>query len=715
MPVIAILDDQSTNRQIFTRLAASIADDVTVVTYADPLEALADLKTRVVDLVISDFKMPHMDGAEFVKNFRELPGAADVPVVVLTVYEERSFRLRALECGATDFLQSPVDHQEFLTRARNLLRLRRQQLLLAARADLLKAELDESERSYQLAMRDSRERLAQVIDSIPAVVRCADLDGTLLFVNEFQARLLGHSAIELVGTPVTSLIGDEQGARSNALDRMVWETGRPAPSFEEEVIDHHGTRRVLLSSKTPLLDVNRTVCGILTTSVDITERKQSENYLRHMAHHDALTDLPNRTLLQQRVNREIARARRGDRAFALHLIDLDNFKAINDLHGHGVGDAYIQAIGKRLREVARRQDTVARLGGDEFAVLQTHVDRPDEAKQYADRLLEVIAKPYVCDTGVITSTGSVGVTLHPSDAADAESLLKNADTAMYRAKAEGGNHCSLYASDMQALVIRNAILDTELRDALERREFVLHFQPQINAATGELAGGEALIRWNRPGHGIQSPANFLPRAEASGLILAINEWVVMEACRLAQGWQAQGLAGIRVGVNLSPVQFTRQSVPLLVVRALGDSGLDARLLDLELTESSVLEDSDTLIADLTHLRNLGCEISIDDFGTGYSSLRYVKRFPVDRLKIDQSFIRNLPHDPNDVAIVRTVMALGHSLELSILAEGVETEAQAEFLRTEGCDELQGYLYAKPMPVDEFIAFGLKQRRLARTA
>ncbi len=715
MPLVAILDDQHTNRQIFARLAKSIADDITVETFPDPLAALASLAGRQVDLVITDFKMPHMDGADFVRQFRELPGAADVPVVVLTVYEERSLRLRALECGATDFLQSPVDHQEFVTRARNLLRLRRQQLLLAERADHLRAELIESERTHESAMRDSRERLAQVIDSIPAVVRCADFDGKVLFANAFQADLLGKSATEVVGQPVAGLIGEEQGARSKALDRMVWETGRAANSYEEDLTDQAGTKRVLLSSKTPLMDANGHVCGVLTTSIDISERKAAENYLRHMAHHDALTGLPNRTLLHQRVNREIARARRGDRAFALHLIDLDDFKAINDVHGHGVGDSYIAAIGQRLSDIARRQDTVARIGGDEFAVLQTAVAKPEDARQFSDLMLQVIAQPFVSDSGVVASTGSIGVTMHPADAADGATLLKHADTAMYRAKSDGGNRMAFYASDMQSAALGNATLDTELKLALERGEFVLHYQPQIEAATGRLTGGEALIRWNRPGHGLQSPAAFLPRAEATGFIVQINEWVVMEACRAGRLWQQLGMTGVRVGVNLSPLQFTRNNVPLLVTRALGQSGLDPHLLDLELTESSVLEDSETLVGELAQIRALGCEISIDDFGTGYSSLRYVKRFPVDRLKIDQSFIRNLPHDPNDVAIVRTVMALGHSLDLSIIAEGVETEAQRDFLASEGCDEFQGYLFSKPLPFDAFVEFALGRAGLARKA
>lgn len=716
MPLVAILDDQVTNRRIFSRLAMSVASDIEVVSYPDPLEALAGIRARMPDLIITDFKMPFMDGADFVREFRVLPGAEDVPVVVLTVYEERSFRLKALECGATDFLQSPVDHQEFVTRARNLLKLRRQQILLAARADHLVAELAESERTRELAVRDSRERLAQVIDSIPAVVRCADQNGSLMFVNAFQASLVDKPAAAMVGRSAAVFLGEEQGARSHALDRMVWETGRSVPSFEEELTDAKGLRRVLLSSKSPLRDASGELCGILTTSIDITERKLAETHMQHMATHDPLTGLPNRAYLHQRLTREIARARRGDRPFALHLIDIDNFRAINDLHGHALGDAFVVEAGRRLKDLLARTDLVARLGSDEFAVLQTQVQRAEQANVFAERILEAVSEPYpVAGSPPIVASASVGVALYPADGPDADTLLTNADTAMYRAKSEGGARPKLYAADMQALAMSNARLDADMRLALERGEFTLHFQPQVDAVTGRLAGGEALIRWNRPGHGLLVPGAFLPRAEFTGLIVAINEWVMFEACRAARAWQKCGLAGVRVGVNMSPIQFTRQNVPLLVARALGETGLDPRFLDLELTESSVLEDSDTLIGDLTQLRTLGCEISIDDFGTGYSSLRYVKRFPVDRLKLDQSFIRNVPNDPNDVAIVKTVIALGHSLDLTILAEGVETMAQVDFLREQGCDEFQGYLYARPMPFDEFLAYGLGQQAEALSA
>jgi diguanylate cyclase (GGDEF)-like protein len=464
-----------------------------------------------------------------------------------------------------------------------------------------------------------------------------------------------------------------------------------------------------------LIDAAGQVAGILTSSIDITERKEAENHLRHMAHHDALTDLANRTLLGIRISREIARARRGGRPFALHLIDIDKFSDINELFGYDTGDLYLIEVARRLKSLARRFDTVARTGGNEFAILQTQVEGSEDALHFAGRLMDAIAKPFAADAEGIVASACVGVTVALQDGDNASLLFKNADTALRRAKGEGLGRRSLFASDMRARSVADARLDTELRLALEDKQFRLFFQPQVKAATGEIVGAEALVRWDRPGVGLQGPGVFLPRAELTGFVVKINEWVLMEACRAAHGWRKLGLPRMRIGVNMSAIQFSRQNVPLLVARALGESGLDPSLLDLELTESSVLEDSEGLIHDLTQIQQLGCEISIDDFGTGYSSLRYVKRFPVNRLKIDQSFVRNLPSDPNDVAIVRTILTLGHSLDLEVIAEGVETEEQRAFLVGEGCDEAQGFLFARPMPHDEFVTFVAGVRPVALTA
>ena len=715
MPLVVILDDSATNRKIFSKLAASIEDDVTVQDFADPEDALLWLETHTPDLVVTDFKMPHMDGAEFIRRYRERIQTTELPIIVITVYEEREFRLRALEAGATDFLISPVDHHEFKSRARNLLKMRKQQLLLADRAVNLAQKLEHSERSREEALRDSSERLAQVIDTVPAMISAADQSGRFLFVNAFQSGLAGIGPADAVGKEVGCMFGEEHGSRSRALDRKVFENGTALPTFEEEIVNSAGVRQVFLTTKSPLRDHSNAVVAVLTSSIDITDRKRAEEHLLYTAHHDALTGLPNRTLLSDRLRREIARARRGDRPFALHLIDLDGFKNINDVLGHAVGDKLLKVVGERLQGLARPIDTVARLGGDEFAILQARTTRGEDVGELAQRIMDAVAEPLQFAAERISTSASVGITVHPPDGSDVQQLLKNAELAMYRAKADGRNLVRFYAADMDARAQQTRVLDSELRQAISQQQFLLYYQPQTDLKTGRIVGAEALLRWRRPGRGIVSPGTFLARAEENELIVPINEWVLHEACREAKSWQRDGMPPLRIGVNLSAVQFRRQSVPLLVAKTLADTGLDPWRLDLELTESIVIERTHAVAADLRQLHDLGVSISIDDFGTGYSSLTYVKNFPVDRLKIDQCFIRDLATDPSDAAIVRAIVSLGHSLELAVVAEGVETEEQLAHLRNEGCDEVQGFYLGKPMPAEEFVALVQQKPALARIA
>jgi diguanylate cyclase (GGDEF)-like protein/PAS domain S-box-containing protein len=715
MAQIIILDDRATNRKIFSKLAASIESGVTVRSFGDPGEALAWLEHNTPDLIVTDFKMPAMDGAEFIRRFRAQPNGAEIPIIVITVYEEREFRLRALEAGATDFLNSPVDHKEFITRARNLLKLRKQQILLATRADNLARELKDSERSRKEALRDSSERLAQVIDTVPAMISATDREGRILFINAFQATLAGIGPSEMVGHDMQSMFGECHGTRSKTLDRKVISTEAALPSFEEEIVDSIGTKRVFLTTKTPLRDSSNAVVGVLTSSLDITDRKRAENHLFYLAHHDVLTSLPNRALLIDRLRREIARTRRGDRPFALHLIDLDGFKDINDGLGHQVGDQFLVEVANRLRSLVRETDTIARLGGDEFAILQTHVTQNEDAADMATRITETIGAPWLHAGRRVVSSASIGIAIHPTDGADAQELLRNSDLAMYRAKHDGGNVFRFYASDMNRRARAALILDSDLREAIAKGQFVLHYQPQIALKSGRVTGAEALLRWQRPGHGLVGPREFLARAEENGLIIPINEWVLREACCQAKSWQRRGHPPIRVSVNLSSIQFFKRSVPLLVTKVLADTGLDPWLLDLELTESIVMHDAEAVAKDLQQLRDLGVGISIDDFGTRYSSFTYIKHFSVDRLKIDQCFIRDLTTNPSDAAIVRAIVSLGHSLDLEVVAEGVESAEQLALLRAEGCDEVQGYYFAQPMRAEDLIAFVSEDRAQARSA
>lgn len=701
MPVVVIIDDQITNQKIFSRMAESIESGIEVLAFGDPVSALQWLGDQVPDLIVTDYQMPTMNGAAFIRKIRADARLADVPVVVITVFEERSFRLNALDAGATDFLQSPVDHREFVTRARNLLKLRRQQLMLAGRADSLERKLVRSERTLERAIRDSSERLAQVIDAVPTMICATDARGRILFANAYLARFLGTDPAAAQRRTMRELFGDDHGARSEQLDKAVLESGEPIGSVEWEMTDQAGSRHWFLVAKSPLRDAFDRVTGVVTTALDITDRKATETHLHYIAHHDALTGLANRTGMMSRLRMETARARRGERAFALHLIDLDDFKSINDVHGHAAGDALLERVGARLARLEERGAMVARLGGDEFAVMQPNVPGTEAVSALATEISAMLREPFPLASGPVQTAASIGVAIHPTDGSDPEDLFRNADLAMYRAKESGGAQFSFFANDMKVRAQETAALDAELRRAVENDEFILHFQPQVDARTGDVVGVEALVRWRQPDGSLRPPMSFLRRAEAIGLMLPINTAVLTKACRQQAAWAAAGHR-LRVSVNLSPVQFRCGALPLQVAHVLSETGASAELLDLELTETTMMEDTEAVASQLAALRDLGVTISIDDFGTGFSSLTYVKRFPADRLKIDQSFVRDVLTDPNDAAIVRAVLTLGRSFGMAVVAEGVETAAQAAYLAAEGCVELQGYHFGRPVPAEEII-------------
>jgi len=699
MPTILIIDDSSTNRRIYSKLSRQLDAEVHVRTFENPRKALDWLADHSADLIITDYKMPLMSGAELTSAIRSECRHREVPIIVVTAYDDQQYRLTSLQAGATDFLLSPVDHVEFLARARNLLKLRNQQLLIARRADLLEMSLNAKEQ----LLRESHEALAQVIDTVPAMINATDREGRCVFVNAHQAAFIGREPAELIGEPIETILGEERGHISRRLDQLVLKTGRPIPSREEEVVAPSGEHRIYLTSKAPLTNGSGEIVSILTTSIDITERRNAERRLQHIANHDSLTGLPNRVMLRDHLRRELARGRRGDQHFALHFIDLDRFKAINDAHGHYRGDEVLQRVGEALSKLVDSNHTVARLGGDEFAILQPDIDRPDDAAKLAEAILTLLNGdedgPEALKIGA-----SIGVTLAPLDGTDPDELLKNSDQAMYMAKSLGGGTWRFFAADMRPRASESAQLETELRGALTRREFVLYYQPQVDLRSGKVVGAEALLRWRHPQHGLLAPDAFLPLAEETGLIVPINEWVLSEACRQGAAWEAAGLGELRIAVNLSPIQFRRQGVERLIETTLRKSGMRPTSLELELTEGILLGYDEHIVTQMQALRALGVKLSLDDFGTGYSSLSYIRSFPLHRLKIDRSFVQDLGSDPSALAIVRTIIDLGHILHLQVLAEGVEEEGQLALLRSEGCDEVQGYYFSRPVPAEAFLAW-----------
>ena len=708
--LIAILDDRSSNRHIYARLAATINDTVTVRDFGDPLEALRWASEIVPDLVITDYKMPTLDGAEFTRRFREIAGCAEVPVLVITAYDDRTFRLAALEAGATDFLRSPVDHAEFVTRSRNMLHMHNQHRMLQNRAQKLEHDLQDSERSREKVLRDSRESLVQVIDTVPAFISATDRDGRYVFVNAMHALLAGASPTALVGQSISQVFGAEYEGRSRSLDQLVFRTGNALPGFEEEVVDQTGARRILLTTKSPLSNSQLAVACVLTTSLDITDRKRAEQHLLYMANHDSLTGLANRALLRDRLERRLTTGPRGEASLALHFIDLDHFKLANDRLGHQLGDLVLKEVARRLTAVIGPDDLVARLGGDEFAILQD-CGGGGSREALAVSVVSTVRTPFLCGGEEVRISCSIGIAMYPQDGLDIEELLRNADLAMYQAKAEGRGDFRLFVPDLNERVGRAIRIKADLRGALASDEFVLHYQPQVTLGSGRISGVEALLRWNRPGYGLLMPGEFLPAAKESGLIPMIDEWVLRHACADAARWHASGLPRIRVAVNLSPRDLAGRGVLAMITEVLARTGLEAKLLELELTEGDLVEDLESAALVLASLRMLGVRIAIDDFGTGYSSFNYIKSFPVDQLKIDQSFVRDLGAVTQDAAIVRAIIALGHSLGMTVTAEGVETVAQLSTLMGEGCDEIQGYYFSRPVPSAELEGILLREKAL----
>ncbi|MEO5657153.1 MAG: EAL domain-containing protein, partial [Nitrospiria bacterium] len=439
---------------------------------------------------------------------------------------------------------------------------------------------------------------------------------------------------------------------------------------------------------------------------------RSEERLRYLAHRDALTGLPNRTLLHDRLRQAIAQSQRTGAAMALFFLDLDRFKAINDTLGHVIGDLLIQAVAERLTGCVRESDTVARFGGDEFTIVVTNLAQGADAAKVAQKILDALSKPFLLGGPELFITTSIGITLFPGDEESIDGLLRNADAAMYRAKESGRNAYQFYAAEMNDHAVERLALENSLRHALERGEFLVHYQPQVDLGTGRISGAEALLRWRHPELGLISPARFVPIAEDTGLITPIGEWILRAAAEQGQAWRTAGLGPMRMAVNLSARQFTDRGLIQTIARVLGETGFPADSLDLELTESTIMHNAQATIATLHELKRMGVRFSIDDFGTGYSSLSYLKRFPIHILKIDPSFVRDVATNGTDAAIATAIIALAHSLHLTVIAEGVETQEQLEFLRANGCNEIQGFLFSRPLTAEAFTTLLKSGRTLS---
>jgi|APMI01.1.fsa_nt_gi diguanylate cyclase (GGDEF)-like protein/PAS domain S-box-containing protein len=551
------------------------------------------------------------------------------------------------------------------------------------------------------ARRDNEEqlRLAWTVfrNSVEAII-ITDARQRILSVNRAFTDVTGYSAEEALGLTPRLL---KSGHHDRSFYEAMWQDIESHGFWQGEIHDRRkdGTLYPSALSISAVHDKAGRITHYVAVFSDITERKASEARIAFLAQHDSLTGLPNRALLHDRLDQALANAARQGTRIALLFLDLDRFKTINDSLGHMMGDQLLQGVALRLSGCVRETDTVSRQGGDEFLIVLTHVEMPDDAARVAEKILDRLRPPFDIDGQQLGTSFSIGIALYPEDGNTAESLMKNADTAMYHAKENGRNTYRFFDERMNVNALERLHLENGLRLAMENEEFLVYYQPQVDLASGRIIGAEALLRWFSGVMGGISPARFIPLAEECGLIVPIGEWVLHTACRQARKWQDEGLPAIPVAVNLSALQFRRADIVATVSRALQESGLQGCWLELELTESLLMQSGPEVEAILSRLKALGVRLSIDDFGTGYSSLAYLKRFPVDRLKIDQSFVRDITDDPDDAAIVRAIIQLGRSLRLEVIAEGTETPEQMDFLRYERCTAAQGYLFAPPLPAE----------------
>ncbi len=698
-PLVLVADDDVAGR-LLVRESLEQAG-LRVVEAENGLEAVARFREFQPQLVLLDVVMPEMDGYAACAALRKLPGGQAVPILMLTGLEDVESINRAYEVGATDFATKPINWLVLRHRVRYMLR-----------AGQVLDELHRSEAHLTAAQRTARLGSWEW-----------DLVSGRGHWSAQVYHLLGYEPGEFwpdYRKFIERVHPDDRGAL-DAVIAAARTAGTPYAVDYRIALPGGAIRHLHVQGLADCDATGRPVL-LLGTIQDVSERKQAEERIRTLAYYDSLTHLPNRQLYNEQLNFALSSARRHLNKVATVLFDLDHFKRINETLGHSLGDRLLVAVAERLRQCVRDYDavsraepssnksgtTLARLGGDEFILAMADIDRAEDAAKAAQRLIQAMQAPFRLDEHEIVVTASIGISLYPDDGEDAETLLKNADSALYHAKDAGRNNYQFYNQSMNAKAFARLSLEGSLRRALEKQEFLLHYQPQVDARSGAIVGAEALIRWRHPDLGLVPPLDFIPLAEESGLIVPMGEWVLQTACAELRAWQDAGHGTLRMAVNLSGRQFRQQDLVKTVQCAIAAAGIDPQFLELEITESMLMQDAAETTRLLDNLKTLGVKLSVDDFGTGYSSLSYLKRFPLDALKIDRSFIRDIVSDPDDAAITTAILAMAGGLGLEVVAEGVETMEQLDFLRGRHCQMIQGYLFSKPLPSEQIRALLCEQ-------
>ena len=682
-PTILIVDDDQNMRK-------SLADILRIKGYQVLAagcgeEGLALLGRQFVALALIDLGLPDISGLDVLERMKTKSPATQA--IVLTGQASVDSAIEAARRGAYSYLLKPYDM--------NL-------LLLHVRRALEKQQTEEALRLRQRALEASSNGIVIIDITLP--------NHPIVYANPAFEKITGYTCANALGRNARLLMRGD-GEQEGVLEIR---------SALRELRDGHGILRNYRKDGTlfwnsfsiaPVGNDRGTVTHFVGVLNDITEQKRYEEQLEYQANHDELTGLPNRNLLSNLIAQFALHAQRNRRELAVLFIDLDYFKFVNDSLGRSVGDRLLKTMAERLRRCVRAADTVARHGGDEFVVVLTDLVRSEDVSPVAQKIRESLSLPVLIDGQEFVISCSIGISIYPKDGIDAQTLLKNADAAMFRAKELGRNNAQFYTREMNARSLERMVMEKHLRRALENGELALHYQPQVDLANGRVNGMEALLRWRNPELGMVSPAVFIPLAEELGLIGPIFEWVLETACAQNQAWQQAGLPVLTLAVNLSPVQFRDRNLCACVDRIVRKTGMAPSCLELEVIESMLMHDVESAMQVMKELKQLGIKLAMDDFGTGFSSLSYLKRFPFDKLKIDISFVREITTDPESAAIARSIIAMGHNLNLCVIAEGVETAGQLAYLRSHGCDEMQGFFFSRPLPVAEFEALLREDRRL----
>lgn len=695
---ILIVDDQDVNLRLLEHLLGS--GGYSAISSTLDARAVAGLHQRhQFDLIILDLVMPGMSGYDVMDALRPLELEGYLPVLVIAA--DPDAKLAALEAGARDFISKPFDALEVLTRIRNMLEVRL--LHRAARHYNTLLERTVGQRTAEL------QRFRGAMDAATDAIFLVDVLGmTLVDVNDGACRLLGYARAELLalapGTllpppPAPPLAALPGGAAHLATEVTECELLRRDLSPVPVELGWHWYAQAPVAGGYPGAAATG---GLLLIAVarDISERRQAQERLKHLAHYDGLTGLPNRSLFYQTLAQAVELAQEKSWRIVVLFIALDRFKSINDTLGAALGDELLRQFSNRLVECVRLRDTVGRLGNDEFALILTMSRNQQEAVAVANQVREALRAPFDLRGHAATLTASIGIAMYPDDATDPETLIKYANTAMGGAKQAGRDGYRFFTAGMNVQVLARLDLELALRHALEHEQFILYYQPKVDLRTGRISGAEALLRWRRPGYGLVAPAEFVPVLEDTGLIVRVGAWVIQAACRQIAEWRDSEVGPVRVAVNVSSRQFAEGDLEGEVTRALAQYGVAAELLELELTETALMSNAERTIVVLGKLKKIGVKVAIDDFGTGYSSLAYLQRFPIDKLKIDIAFVRNITSNPNDAAIALAIVSMAHSLKLSVVAEGVESRPQLEYLRRNRCDEIQGFYFSRALPALE---------------